>query len=435
MSIIVQNLPVKFWTMIALCRMLILFMICPRFSPLPVSKLLPLKFPLAVRQKPNSSHKRKLLLQKLANYHFKYLNLSTLSACAIHIEPKNFTDCDTDHNPSVRSGALSSWLVTDSTVSSKPSYGSVPPSEGFIPLGIKDANDDGRSDIYWYNANTGAVSAWLMNAGKILSKVSYGGLSSKNGWKPYGLADFDNDNKFDLVWYNSFSGQLQIWYINGTTVFRKLQWGTLPPNTGKFPAGIKDLNGNGYPDLLIFNIYTGDVEAWLDSGAGIHYAQLNISAGWAPIGLEDMNGDFKSDLLLYNTKSGEIVVWLINGSTILREVTWGRDNLKDGLGIAGFHDFNGDGRSDILWYNGITGNIKAWITGGGIVNYGTGSPSAGWQPMGLDDFNGDGKADLLWFNAFTNATTTWLLNGKGVLQSANYGSIPASSVWTINIPR
>lgn len=274
-----------------------------------------------------------------------------------------------------------------------------------------------------------------MNGATILQKTSYGGLSPKLGWSPYGLADFNNDGKFDMLWYNSYTGDIQSWNINGTTVINKRLWGTLSPSTGWFPIGVKDLNGNGYADLLIYNIYTGYVDAWLDNGTMPRYGKLLINNGWMPIGLEDFNGDLKSDLLVYNKHTGDLDVWYINGSTLYDVVSLGKNDINSGLAIAGFSDFNGDGRTDILWYNGFTGETKAWLTGVSIVNYGSKLPTEGWRPMGLDDFNGDGKADLLWFNAFTNETATWLLNGTGIQQTASYGPIPASSVWTINIPR
>jgi hypothetical protein len=49
----------------------------------------------------------------------------------------------------------------------------------------------------------------------------------------------------------------------------------------------------------------------------------------------------------------------------------------------------------------------------------------------LDDFNGDGRSDLLWVNTFTNATATWLLSGSNILSNISYGSLPASSFWTL----
>src|SRR5215471_12961172 len=68
-------------------------------------------------------------------------------------------------------------------------------------------------------------------------------------------------------------------------------------------------------------------------------------------------------------------------------------------------DFNGDGRADVFLRNLFTGDIAAWlINDGGVpqsVLYGTVAPSTGWTPINVGDFNGDGRTDLLWYNGFT----------------------------------
>jgi hypothetical protein len=360
-----------------------------------------------------------------------------LNSTSTAVEPKTDFNADGKADILIRnvfSGALSGWFIDGATVSSKSSFGKVLPKTGKTIMGIKDANGDGRSDLYWYNINTGTVSAWLMNGSTISSKVSYGGLSPKDGWSPYGLADFNNDGKNDLVWYNTLSGEIQVWYINGVNVANKIIKGTLPPKDNWFPIGINDLNGNGSADILLFNPYYGSVSAWLDNG-GVppNLGTLDPSFGWRPIGLEDFNGNNKADLLWRNIYTGNVALWLEASSANI--VALGKSDPNNGWNIAGFNDFNNDGKSDIFWYSTYTGGTIAWLTDIGVVNFGTLSPAQGWRPMGLDDFNGDGKADLLWFNAYSNATTTWLLNSSGILQTANYGSIPANSVWTINIPR
>ena len=97
-------------------------------------------------------------------------------------------------------------------------------------------------------------------------------------------------------------------------------------------------------------------------------------------------------------------------------------------------DFNGDGRADVFLRNLFTGDIAAWLVDGSRVlqsaSYGTVPPSSGWTPLGVGDFNGDGRTDLLWYNVYTGEVAVWLLDGGGLLQSAPYGTVQLNSGWT-----
>ncbi|MGH8558715.1 MAG: FG-GAP repeat domain-containing protein [Methylococcales bacterium] len=373
--------------------------------------------------------------------------LSALTIPSIPVEAKVKADFNGDGKAdlivrNVFSGALTGWLTNGTSIISTPSYGTVAPKTGKVIIGIKDANGDGRSDLYWYNFNTGAVSTWLIDGGTVSSKVSYGRLNRRQGWSPIGLADFNADGKTDFFWYNAYTGEVNVWFIDGSKVLSKISYGKLPPSDGWNPIGIKDLNGDKSADLLIYNAYTGDVGAWLINGdylSSTVYGVVDPNQGWRLIGLEDFNGDGKYDVLGYNIYTGNISALLIDGDTILQEVGYGTLNPNTGWTLRGFSDFNGDNNTDFLWYNVYTGGTGAWLISGSngsqSISYGTLAPKGGWTPMGLDDFNGDDNGDLLWYNAYTYATTTWLLNGNGISQSAAYGSVPSASLWQINIPR
>ena len=67
------------------------------------------------------------------------------------------------------------------------------------------------------------------------------------------------------------------------------------------------------------------------------------------------------------------------------------------------NDFNGDGRSDILWRND-DGTVTDWVgtaSGGFSSNSGNFQIQAdpSWQIVGSGDFNGDGRFDLIWRTA------------------------------------
>ena len=60
-------------------------------------------------------------------------------------------------------------------------------------------------------------------------------------------------------------------------------------------------------------------------------------------------------------------------------------------------DFNGDGTSDVLWYNQATGLVGAEIVSNGAnvgwAGLGVVDPTV-WKVAGIGDFNGDGTSDV-----------------------------------------
>jgi hypothetical protein len=62
-------------------------------------------------------------------------------------------------------------------------------------------------------------------------------------------------------------------------------------------------------------------------------------------------------------------------------------------------DFNGDGTSDILWFNAVTGSVGQFEMNNGSPTWRSiGTSGANWEITGTGDFNGDGTDDILWFN-------------------------------------
>ncbi len=60
---------------------------------------------------------------------------------------------------------------------------------------------------------------------------------------------------------------------------------------------------------------------------------------------------------------------------------------------------------------------------------GVGAAPTVWNIIETGDFNGDGKSDLLWQDGSGNVAI-WFMNGTQVSQAAGVGSVP-TSVWTI----
>jgi Ca2+-binding RTX toxin-like protein len=89
------------------------------------------------------------------------------------------------------------------------------------------------------------------------------------------------------------------------------------------------------------------------------------------------------------------------------------------------NDFNGDGLSDVLWRQD-TGRVTDWLAQGSSGNFSgnfaNADANAGtdWHIAGTGDFNGDGRSDILWRND-NGDVTNWLGDANGGFAS-NFGN-------------
>ena len=153
---------------------------------------------------------------------------------------------------------------------------------------------------------------------------------------------------------------------------------------------------------------------------------------WHTAGIGDFNGDGKSDILWRNISTGMVTMWLMNGSSITSWATILGGGNTDWM-IAGAGDFNGDEKADILWRNTSTGMVTMWLMNGTtITNWATilGTGNTAWTVAGTGDFNGDGKSDILWRNSSTGMVTMWLMNGTTI---TNWATIlgTGNTAWTV----
>jgi len=146
--------------------------------------------------------------------------------------------------------------------------------------------------------------------------------------------------------------------------------------------------------------------------------------------MPDLNGDGRSDLLWYNPATGQTVAWLMDGinasgsAGLLNDPDWK---------ITASADINGDGMTDLIWTNAASGQTAAWLMNGTSASTWTLLLSqAEWKVIQTADLNGDGKADLIWYNAATGETAAWLMNGTTasawtpLLTDANWKVIAAA---------
>jgi plastocyanin len=119
----------------------------------------------------------------------------------------------------------------------------------------------------------------------------------------------------------------------------------------------------------------------------------------------DFNGDGRSDILWRNGSTGANVIWLSANSATTQTVL----AVSTAWRVVGSGDYNGDGRADILWRNFSTGSNSIWRSANHLTPQTvTGVTNLAWVVVGSGDYNGDGRADILWRNRSTGANAIWL---------------------------
>ncbi|MBN1916661.1 MAG: FG-GAP repeat protein [Verrucomicrobia bacterium] len=209
----------------------------------------------------------------------------------------------------------------------------------------------------------------------------------------------------------------------------------LRPGSPCIDSGWGD-NGTTVPVTDVFGASRRDDADAANTGGGSP-AYVDVGARerqgtWCIAGVGDFNGNGKADLLWYNGTTGQVGIWLINGYTFAGGGVPASLDPSEGWTIKGVGDFNGDGKDDVLLRETTTGQVAMWFMNGlrlaaaGVIT--TVDPASGYEIKGVGDLNGNGKDDIVWHNTTTGEVAVWLMNGGNIAAAGVARTVdPASS--------
>jgi len=213
-------------------------------------------------------------------------------------------------------GNLYLWFMKGLTLSSSAGIGHV--SASWSIKGTGDFNGDGMSDVLWQNT-AGNVAIWLMNGSQITSSVSLGTVPPSTTWNIVAT-----DASGHIFWQDA-AGDVAFWQVSGGQLASSTGIGNVPGNWQI--VGVGDFNGDGNTDILFRDTNTGTVAIWFlnsagqfQSGAGV--AAVPTSTTWTIAETGDFNGDGMSDIL-WTDGTGNVALWFMNASTITSTIGLG----------------------------------------------------------------------------------------------------------------
>ena len=149
---------------------------------------------------------------------------------------------------------------------------------------------------------------------------------------------------------------------------------------------------------------------------GTYYIQVlgGSATATSPYSLNALaDNNLRTDLAWHRT-TGENVLWQLEGTQIVN-VPFLKLLTDPGAQIVATGDLTGDGFTDLVWRNGITGANFIWSldAAGNFLNQIDLPPvlDTNWKIGGTGDFNADGNTDIVFRNQASGENVVWIMSG------------------------
>ncbi len=346
------------------------------------------------------------------------------------------------------------WSIDGTQVTGQAVIGTTVPTWDAVEPAFGDFDGNGSADLFFERFTLDSegnqiheYGIWLSNGTEAPVQAVIGINTDTPDWFVVESADFNADATSDLIFglelndaNGNFAGyEYAVWTLNGVQITGQAVIGSSGADWGLYTFA-SDFNGDGTTDLVFEREVSGGTEyaVWTINGTqATSQAVIDIATtGWSESYVIDANGDGASDLLfereIFDTNNNltgrEYAVWTLDGTQATSQAVIGLagaewdfiDFTKD---AGDYNDFNGDGKTDLLFSQELFDNngsivgyeFAVWLLDGTnvIAQKSIGTSGEGWIFTGSADTNADGIADLGFINETTAQYAVWTLGADG----------------------
>lgn len=313
-------------------------------------------------------------------------------------------------------------------------------------LVMADFNGDGRPDFLIYDSVSGTHSIRMNSTVAGTTQITNEAVSSPiplsalNNKKVTVALDANGDGRSDLLTIDPTNGNNYL--LISTTVSAKAvtfqQNGQTNYFTNLLPASyfqngfqpfFVDFTGDGLTDVLFYQPANGNTALYINSGGGsvtytlaasniILPSQINVDGG--AFSMPDINADGLPDLMYYVRNTGLNLWWLNQGNNTFVSQIVTSINLQITGGTNLFLiDANGDGYTDLLWFDKASGTNRWFINNGKLnfIQFNNIIPTTdltGYDVQSTGNFTSNSSLDLFLYNDSTTVKAKILRGATGL---------------------
>jgi len=242
--------------------------------------------------------------------------------------------------------------------------------------------------------------------------------------------DFNGDGHQDILFRNYATGDMAVWYMNGTTRIGTASTAGSPadqdPDLNDQLVGSGDFNNDGHPDLVFHNASTGATTIWLEGGAtgltkqSVVTVQASGNLHFQAAAVGDFNSDGNPDIMFRNAldvntdpvNAGTDPVWVFSGTT-RTNVVFLPQATNNAWSVSGTGDFNQDHNTDVYFHNATTGQNAVWLLDGAfhrtdVVLLASNNPTTTFRAQAVLDLDNAGSPDIVFRSPNTGQNAVWL---------------------------